>query len=225
MKSLLPILTCLIIAGCDEGGGRPCSTFDLPQAKYWTTVDNVGESATFTSASGKNLTMTLLSREDNEPFEGYDRFGSDEVVCDKYSRRRYEFGDDSAGLLIEFQQAEGFDVPLEAQYFSIRTLPEAPSGTALDYVFLTDPFRLDFYGETGILEDVRATYRVLRDVVFGSVQYDLALEEVYRDTSNIVVPEGVEKVSGLVFAQGNDEVRGGLVRIDFANGESYTRVN
>ena len=106
MKIQLLLVATVFLAGC-TGGARNCGSFDLPQALSWTTVEAVGESATYTSSSGDNLTLTLLSIENNEPVEAFSREGEDNAVCVKYSNRRYTFNDDNTGLFIEITQAEG----------------------------------------------------------------------------------------------------------------------
>ncbi|ASJ73968.1 hypothetical protein [Granulosicoccus antarcticus] len=226
MKIQIALLSSIILSGCTHGT-RNCSTFDLPAALSWSTVDNVGESATFTSASGENLTMTLMSRIDNEPYEGGDRFGADSVVCLKYSDRQYEFDDGDAGMFIKITQREEVDQPYEEQSIIIESTPQAPSGSALNYKFYISTASIAFYGEDGGEVFPTSTVRLLDDTNIGGENYDVAIEEIFTDTAEITAatPDGVDTISSLVFARSRDGVRDGLVRIGFTNGDVYTRAN
>ena len=224
MKIQLVLVAAVFLAGC-AGGARNCGSFDLPQALSWTTVEAVGESATYTSSSGDNLTLTLLSIENNEPSEAFSREGEDSAVCVKFSNRRYTFNDDNTGLFIEITQAEGLDVPFEEQPIVIEATPEAPSGSALDNDFILRTDRLEFYVDGEMSESTTTTS--LTDTEIGGLNYDVAIEQIYTDTTDIIAqtPDGVNTISALVFARGNSGVRDGLVRIDFTNGDSFVRAN
>ena len=224
MKIQLTVVAAIFLAGC-TGGTRDCGVFDLPQALSWSTVEAVGESATFTSDSGDNLTLTLLSIENNEPFEAFNREGEDRVICGKFSNRRYMFDDDNTGLFIEITQLAGIGVPFEEQPIVIEIAPEAPLGNSLGNNFFLRTSRLEFYIDGEIVGPTLT--RSLTDTEFGGINYDLAIEQIYTDTTDLVAetPGGVNTITALVFAQGNAGVRDGLVRIDFVNGESFTRVN
>ena len=223
MKLLLVVALSVPLAACNTSGSRPCSSFDLPQAVSWSTVGGVGETATFRDASGASLSLTLLSREDNAPYEGFDRFGAEEVGCRKTSTRRYAFDDPRAGLAIEFVQIEGFEQATEDQVFFISAALESPLGEPLDVTF---PFSarnpIVNNADDGFADATspRRT-RVLDDVDIGEARYAFAVEVRYADpdTVRVGLPDGVPPISGVVFADG-----GGLVRIDYASGERFVRV-
>ena len=223
MRLLSIALLLLPLAACTNGGTRPCGSFDLPAGEDWATVGAVGETATYRDAGGESLSLTLLSREDNAPYEGYDRFGSDEVVCRKSSTRRYLLDGRAAGLTIELRQFEALGRAFEDQPFFIGVTPEAPVGTALRYGFLFDARDpATFYGEDGLTEStIPRTTRALSDVTIGETRYAIAVESVYTDAAfvNAAVPADAPPISGVVFAEG-----GGLVRLDYASGERFVRV-
>jgi len=221
MRLLLIAALTGTLAACTSGT-RPCSSFDLPQAASWSAVGEVGETATFRDAGGASLSLTLLSREDNAPYEGLDRFGAEEVVCRKTSTRRYTLDDPRAGLAIEFLQLEGFEQAFEDQGFFIVTTLESPLGEPLGVKF---PFNVQnpvVNNDDDGITDVTSRWRtrVLTDVDIGEARYAFAVEVLYADPDAVRVdlPDGVPPISGVVFADG-----GGLVRIDYASGERFVR--
>ena len=135
------------------------------------------------------------------------------------------FDDDNTGLFIKITQLEGIDVSFEEQPIIIELVHEAPLRTRTGDIFTIFSNRLDFYIDGEVTG--RRTTTSLPDTEFGGINYNLAIEQFYTGINDLVAapPEGVNTITGLVFARGNAGVRDGLVRIDFVNGESFTRVN
>ena len=221
----------LTLVGCTGGGTRPCPGFGTPLADQWSTALNVGDVVNFVSETGATASLELHSRVDSEPYEGYSRFGADEVTCVAESVRQFNFDNSEVTLLVSLDQT-GFDIPaLEAgQTLTLQIRPESPAGEAVgfDYLFfLTEQTRLRYpaeYDPDGDTEEASPQAgRFIENLQIGNSTYSYVIEQRFEDLTPLTsaVPD-VNSFAGivrLILAEG-----AGLVEFELQNGEVYSRI-
>lgn len=220
LVSLLPLL----LAACTSGT-RPCAGFGHPLADSWSTRLNEGDSALYVGLSGATATLTLSSREDTTPYEGSDRFGSEEVVCNMESERQYVIQDTDVAFNVTLSQIESLGDTLDDQLLSIFMSIDSPIGTTLDNVFILsieDPineYPAEFTNEVSSPVRPRSTRHIIN---YSTTQqtYPLAVEQQYGYVENISTTNPEAAISRVVFAQD-----GGLVQFERLDGEVFSKMD
>ena len=214
-----------MLSACEPTATRPCAAFGLPLVDQWSTVDAIDKAATFYSAEGQMVTLTLSSREDSPPYTGHNHSttNSNEVVCNMTSTRRYLLDDGMVSWLIKFTQRELVGQPLEEHGLSINMKLESPAGNTLKYgigfIIRVGGGEPETYTDAVPNAEGEVTRR-LTDVVVGGVQYKHAIEQIInrdlvaaRSTNN-----PASAVVRVIIAEG-----GGLVQFEQLDGTVYTR--
>ena len=212
-------------SACDTAGSRPCAAFGLPLAERWSTLEAVGEAATFRSAGGGEASLVLASVVDSEPYADYDRFGAEAVVCSMTSERLYGFDDGTTALRFTFRQSEAFGEPPAEQGLFIHIVPESPSGERLAYgysVNVRDP--LEWYGVDGRGDNstIPRSTRAIADLEIAGTRYAVAVEQRCTDATYVAdrSPDAASAITRVVLADG-----AGLVQFERADGTVFTRAN
>ena len=124
----------LTLAGCTGGGSKPCPGLGTALADQWSTGLSVGDVVNFVSGTGATAALELREREDSKPYEGYSRFGSNDVICGAKSVRQFDFDNGEVSLQISLDQT-GFEDPTieEGQTFTLRIRPESPAGESVGF--------------------------------------------------------------------------------------------
>lgn len=224
LRSLILMATVpFLLVACDPAE-RLCGGFGHPLASDWTTVDTIGASATYASASGDSEVLVLSSREDSDPYTGVHEASEQHIVCRMTSTRHYRLLDGEMSVSVVMRQSEPFGVSLDEQSLFLDFRPESPLDTSIGYGFLfnvSDPgsFYTEERGETPDLTYNTRT-RHLNAVSIGGISYDSAVVQTIHDTSLVAerAPNAASAITRVVFARG-----AGLVEFERLDGEVYKR--
>jgi hypothetical protein len=211
----------LVLVACDPAE-RLCGRFAHPLASDWSTVDAVGASSTFASASGNTEVLVLSSREDSGPYTGVHESSEQDIICRMTSARHYRLLDGETTVSVVMHQSEPFGASFDEQSLFLDFQPESPPGASIGYGFLfniSNP--ASFYTEArGDTSDPIYDTHHLNALSVGAMSYDSAVEQTFNDIDLVAerAPNAASAITRVVFARG-----AGLVEFERLDGEVYKR--